>query len=86
MEELDDFINYRDDFLVKFREFVGVSKFDYSEVVTDRRLKFHRNGMNKKKTEVFIIRAHPVDDTIKVYNEKTKKRYWIRLSKGIEFI
>jgi hypothetical protein len=86
MDGLDDFIDYRDGFLVKFREFIGVSEFDHSEVITGRKLKFHRNGVDKKKTEVFIIRAHPVDDTMKVYNEKTKKRYWIRLSKGVEFI
>ncbi len=73
MEGLNEFINYRDDFLIKFREFIGISKFDYSEVITDKKLRFHSNGLNKKKTEVFIIRAHPVDDTFKVYNEKTKK-------------
>ena len=86
MEGLSEFIDYRDSFLAKFRDYIGVSKFDYSEVVTDKKVRFHRNGVNKKKTEAFIIRAHPVEDTIKVFNEKTKKRYWIRLSKGIEFI
>jgi len=73
MEGLNEFISYRDEFLIKFREFIGAPEFDYSEVVTDKKLRFHKNGLNKKKTEVFIIRAHPVDDTIKVYNEKTKK-------------
>ncbi len=86
MEGLNEFIDYRDNFLAKFREYIGVSQFDHSEVITDKKLRFHSNGANKKKTEVFIIRAHPVDDTIKIYNEKTKKRYWIRISKGMEFL
>ena len=54
MEGLNEFIDYRDSFLAKFRDYIGVSKFDYSEVVTDKKVRFHRNGVNKKKTDGII--------------------------------